>query len=228
MRYLQDSMKVKKLALFVAGVVSVSLTLNSSVAFASNISCLTSGVYTANCTYETSPAEAPNGLFIATGDPLVGVNNVVFGLSDTGGSTEVVIPNDCYCVGTENEQCNIWLKDANSGADLVEGEVVSQLLCSELLAGGSGPECGDTIVDSPEQCDDGGIVNGDGCDSSCQIEEVPPVDSGTSTLSVENPYAGSLFLGFIFNGVAMVATYAIGIAAMFFVLWWVTKKIFVR
>ncbi|HBR71674.1 MAG TPA: hypothetical protein DEA27_02595 [Candidatus Moranbacteria bacterium] len=30
--------------------------------------------------------------------------------------------------------------------------------------------CGDSIVSDAETCDDGGTVDGDGCDSSCQIE----------------------------------------------------------
>jgi cysteine-rich repeat protein len=30
-------------------------------------------------------------------------------------------------------------------------------------------ECGNTILESPEQCDDGGLVDGDGCDSNCTL-----------------------------------------------------------
>jgi cysteine-rich repeat protein len=30
--------------------------------------------------------------------------------------------------------------------------------------------CGDTIIESGEQCDDGNTTNGDGCDNSCQLE----------------------------------------------------------
>jgi len=30
--------------------------------------------------------------------------------------------------------------------------------------------CGNGIVESPEQCDDGGTSSGDGCDASCQVE----------------------------------------------------------
>ena len=32
------------------------------------------------------------------------------------------------------------------------------------------PECGDGIRVSIEACDDGNLINGDGCDSSCQLE----------------------------------------------------------
>jgi cysteine-rich repeat protein len=33
-----------------------------------------------------------------------------------------------------------------------------------------GPECGDGIVQEPEQCDDGNIISGDGCSALCQEE----------------------------------------------------------
>lgn len=35
-------------------------------------------------------------------------------------------------------------------------------------------ECGNGIIEGDEQCDDGNLVNGDGCDSQCQIEPTPP------------------------------------------------------
>ncbi len=35
---------------------------------------------------------------------------------------------------------------------------------------GSGPVCGDGILDSGEQCDDGNLISGDGCSSTCQTE----------------------------------------------------------
>ncbi|KAI5803409.1 hypothetical protein DFH27DRAFT_48035 [Peziza echinospora] len=37
------------------------------------------------------------------------------------------------------------------------------------------PKCGDKIIDDGEECDDGNVVNGDGCSSTCRIEK-PPVD----------------------------------------------------
>jgi len=33
-----------------------------------------------------------------------------------------------------------------------------------------GPTCGDGIVQAPEQCDDGNVLDGDGCSSTCTIE----------------------------------------------------------
>lgn len=33
------------------------------------------------------------------------------------------------------------------------------------------PECGNGILDEDEECDDGNLVNGDGCSSACKLEE---------------------------------------------------------
>ena len=30
--------------------------------------------------------------------------------------------------------------------------------------------CGDNVLESPEECDDGDLVAGDGCDSACEVE----------------------------------------------------------
>ena len=42
------------------------------------------------------------------------------------------------------------------------------------------PNCGNNIIETEEQCDDGNDVNGDGCSASCQIE-TPQCASGADT-----------------------------------------------
>ncbi|HLC47378.1 MAG TPA: DUF4215 domain-containing protein [Candidatus Nanoarchaeia archaeon] len=42
--------------------------------------------------------------------------------------------------------------------------------------------CGDGIIDSGESCDDGNIIDGDGCTASCQISVVLPSDCGNNIL----------------------------------------------
>ena len=41
---------------------------------------------------------------------------------------------------------------------------------SSALAGPTGPECGNGEEELGEQCDDGNIIGGDGCSSTCQLE----------------------------------------------------------
>lgn len=43
------------------------------------------------------------------------------------------------------------------------------------------PVCGDDIAEAPEHCDDGNLMNGDGCSSTCQIEV--PQGSGFGLLA---------------------------------------------
>ncbi len=43
----------------------------------------------------------------------------------------------------------------------------------------AGPMCGNSIVETVEQCDFGDLNNGDGCSSTCQLEINPTVISGT-------------------------------------------------
>ena len=37
------------------------------------------------------------------------------------------------------------------------------------------PVCGNSVVETGETCDDGNVVSGDGCSSTCQVEPPPPV-----------------------------------------------------
>jgi cysteine-rich repeat protein len=40
------------------------------------------------------------------------------------------------------------------------------------------PLCGNEVTEFPEQCDDGNNINGDGCSSSCTIEQLPACGNG--------------------------------------------------
>jgi cysteine-rich repeat protein len=46
-------------------------------------------------------------------------------------------------------------------------------------------ECGNGVVELGEQCDDGNLVDGDGCDSTCVIEEPDDDDDHDDGVSVE-------------------------------------------
>lgn len=54
-----------------------------------------------------------------------------------------------------------------------------ELTCGENIVDfgnihNSGPRCGDNILDPGEECDDGNLVDGDGCSSTCTIEVPQP------------------------------------------------------
>jgi len=49
------------------------------------------------------------------------------------------------------------------------------------------PACGDGVLDPGEQCDDGDTRNGDGCSSTCQLENRPPIAVCTSPTACNDP-----------------------------------------
>src|SRR5207244_10963661 len=47
---------------------------------------------------------------------------------------------------------------------------------------GSNTTCGDGVVESPEECDDGDTTSGDGCSATCQLESTAAVCAGVPTV----------------------------------------------
>jgi len=69
------------------------------------------------------------------------------------------------------------------------------------------PACGNHVIEAPETCDDGNTNDGDGCSSTCQIEQSIPGDAnGDSTVSADDLRAA---IAEIFDGdgdgIAMVS-----------------------
>jgi cysteine-rich repeat protein len=58
--------------------------------------------------------------------------------------------------------------DDNADVGFKAGETV----VSGTIEGPSCAVCGDGVVEAPEECDDGNLIDGDGCSSTCQIEGV--------------------------------------------------------
>jgi len=59
------------------------------------------------------------------------------------------------------------------------------------------PVCGDGVLDSGETCDDGNVAGGDGCSSSCQVEdEMPMMTDGGGCCSAQRSGSGSALLAF--------------------------------
>ena len=65
--------------------------------------------------------------------------------------------------------------------------------------------CGDSLISSGEQCDDGGTTTGDGCDATCQVESSWGCTGAPSVCSLECPSTldGSCLTGFT-KGVLLV------------------------
>ena len=85
---------------------------------------------------------------------------------NSGGSNEIIINPDTYIEG------------------FFSGEVITAAVC------------GNGILETGEECDDGNLINGDGCSSTCTIEEAPSGNGGvTPTMNIiVNPTEISLTL----------------------------------
>lgn len=51
----------------------------------------------------------------------------------------------------------------------------------------SAPACGNNVVESGEQCDDGNTANGDGCSATCQLEACTPGPTNALTNTLSHP-----------------------------------------
>ena len=52
-------------------------------------------------------------------------------------------------------------------------------LAQETCGGEIECVCGDGVVDAGEQCDDGNLINGDGCSETCEVEQPPSTEGCT-------------------------------------------------
>ncbi|MCD6429109.1 DUF4215 domain-containing protein [bacterium] len=60
------------------------------------------------------------------------------------------------------------------------------------------PVCGDGIINQPnEECDDGNTISGDGCDSTCHLEGVPPTPTPILATGYDNPLRWNTVLEFL-------------------------------
>jgi MYXO-CTERM domain-containing protein len=78
-----------------------------------------------------------------------------------------------------NAQLELGFGLVSDGGLELGGWTVDQLCVvghGEVVPGDGG--CGDGYVGEFEQCDDGNLVNGDGCSSGCLMEEEPSGESG--------------------------------------------------
>ncbi len=78
-----------------------------------------------------------------------------------------------YLIGTHTwtETCT---GEGGTRAKTISHRVIappSVPLVSSTTSSGRGPVCGNNLLETGEQCDDGNTVNGDSCDDSCQIEK---------------------------------------------------------
>jgi cysteine-rich repeat protein len=108
------------------------------------------------------------------------------------GIDDAACPGECLPPGDQNQcQCPICGDDAvNQPNEECDG--IDQANCAAGCNPPGSPQecqcvafCGDGTVDPGEECDDGNNVDGDGCSSTCEIENEPPNCSGAVAMPNE-------------------------------------------
>ena len=54
--------------------------------------------------------------------------------------------------------------------------------------------CGDMLLEGTEECDDGNVMNGDGCDSGCQIEVPTEAEPNGTAATASGPFAPEIII----------------------------------
>jgi cysteine-rich repeat protein len=113
-----------------------------------------------------------------------------------------VIDTGEQCDDGNNQSCDGCSADCRIEAGAICGDGTLNRACGEECDQGAAnsdttpdacrtdcrlPRCGDGVLDSGEQCDDGNTRNCDGCNFACQVETVPP---GADTICDPPSYAG--------------------------------------
>lgn len=143
-----------------------------------------------------------------------------------GGNTSTVFmgaigsPATTIATGTISNKLSLGSDDlSNTSNSPVCGDTQGHIILCPT-GGSGGPICGNAIIESGEQCDDGNTANGDGCSSTCQNEaptaklvnigaSSQPVMGGTNNTNVVC-YANMDFGGGTYGTVNIRYTYDFG------------------
>ncbi len=94
-------------------------------------------------------------------------------------ATDLETTHACLAAGVACEACEA-LRDADA-----LGAVNCDLLDDGGDDGSCGPPpvCGDGVATGGEECDDGGTMDGDGCSSTCRLEDTSAICAGVPTVA---------------------------------------------
>jgi cysteine-rich repeat protein len=100
--------------------------------------------------------------------------------------------SESYC--GETSQTSAPINQGDTVYIVVAGRNTTDAGKFELAVRSRVPACGDGVLDSGEECDDGGKVDGDGCSATCTVEsdETDPNDDSTNASPYADPFHGQI------------------------------------
>jgi len=100
------------------------------------------------------------------------------------GSCDICTPKSCsnFDCGSISDGCGGTLWCGSCPSVCGDGVCAVDEICNNCLSdcGTCAAVCGNGIKESGEGCDDGNVIGGDGCDSSCHLESCIPTNSCNS------------------------------------------------
>jgi cysteine-rich repeat protein len=106
--------------------------------------------------------------------------NVSLGARSTcPASTTASVPIACSNASSENglESINFSVVQGTTYYVIVDGTAAAERGTFTMLVNVRPPGCGDGLLSGNEQCDDGNLVNGDGCSETCTVEPLAGLDT---------------------------------------------------
>lgn len=151
-------------------------------------------LYNHGCSLEASPELVYTFVPAVTGILDVSITSTV----DLGVSVQTAcVGGELGCSnalsgGTDTEELSVLVEMGVPVWIVVEGTSATDVGAFTISAASRPVICGDNLVEGAEACDDGNVVDGDGCDSACLFEcaVIPCNDSNACTMDACTPQTG--------------------------------------
>lgn len=166
---------------------AITLTADGTNSYSATVASGTTNL-TGDQTFSTTCASAGKDAIYKVTPPMSGVLrvsvptssfNVSLGVRNTCTPSMSTPPLTCSNAtsGTGGEEVVLAVSAGTTYYVIVDGPTATDFGSFTMNLSLKEPTCGDRIVSGAEACDDGNLVNGDGCSSTCTVEPLAGIDT---------------------------------------------------